>query len=75
MVGILKNNYSSLMENDVIVYSHTMFHLERSAYKSYKLKSLIKLLKYKQFFFLYIFIYMWMFMTLNQVNISVLQSI
>lgn len=38
------------MENDVIVYRHTMFHLERSAYKSNTINTLIKLLKYMQFF-------------------------
>lgn len=50
MDGILKNNYCSLMKNDVIVYYHTMFHLESSAYRSNKFNTLIKLLKCMQFF-------------------------
>lgn len=62
------------MKNDVIVYYHTMFHLESSAYRSNKFNTLIKLLKCMQFF-KYVFINMWMFMTLNQVNISMLQSV
>lgn len=74
MDGRLKNNYCSLMENDAIVYNHTMFHLESSAYRSNIFNTLIKLLKCMHFL-KYVFIYMWMFMTLNQVNISMLQSV